>query len=510
MADEAASGWSGDDPGQLMVTDASARGERERSRKLLGQYATPSRVVRLLLDWLVRRAEDAFLDPACGDGRFLSHEHSTGVDCCGVNCALARERAPHARVHRVDFFEWAAATSERFDAVGGNPPFIRYQNFTGEIRRRASALSASLGASFSGLASSWAPFLVVAASMLRPGGRLGFVVPAEIGHSTYAGPLLTFLCRHFESVTVLALREKLFPRLSEDAWLVYAGGYGDGTEHIGLAVRDTVADLSALPPPDLRVPLPEWVRTGRRLRKYVLPRRILEHYDHLLASPDVVRVGEVAGVSVGYVTGANDFFHLRPSRAERLGIPRDVLRVAVRKSEHIPGPVVDAVVVGDWLARDLPVLLLDLSGVERLPGPVLNYLDSSEGVDARRRYKCRVRAPWYVVPGVTVPDAFMSCMSGGAPLLARNAADCVCTNSVLAVRLRAGVALSRLQSGWAHPLSRLSQELEGHALGGGMLKLEPGEAERIAVPLTPERLPEADEEVLMEGVDIALRWRHLP
>ena len=173
-------------------------------QKALGQYFTPPHVVAFLMRWLIRRPDDRFLDPACGDGRFLeAHPNATGVEFCAANCWAARLTAPSAHVHEADFFDWATTAAERFDAVGGNPPFIRYQHFAGETRKRAAKLAASMGANFSGLASSWAPFVIGAARLLKPGGRLAFVVPAEIGHATYAQPLIESLCGDYFNVVGL-------------------------------------------------------------------------------------------------------------------------------------------------------------------------------------------------------------------------------------------------------------------------------------------------------------------
>src|SRR5439155_12470889 len=124
-------------------------------------------------------------------------------------------------VHEADFFDWANRTRDCFECAAGNPPFIRYQHFAGETRARALALCRSMGADFSALTSSWAPFLVATCAMLHAGGRIAFVVPAEIGHAPYAKPLLRFLCFNFATVHLVAIREKLFPELSEDAWLLY-------------------------------------------------------------------------------------------------------------------------------------------------------------------------------------------------------------------------------------------------------------------------------------------------
>ena len=67
---------------------------------------------------------------------------------------------------------------------------------------------------------------------------MAFVAPAEIGHAPYAAPLLEYLVRHFEVVHVVAVREKLFPQLSEDCWLLYADGFGGSTEEIRFTPRD--------------------------------------------------------------------------------------------------------------------------------------------------------------------------------------------------------------------------------------------------------------------------------
>ena len=165
-----------------------------RSRKNAGAFYTPESVVATLARWAVRDQMDRMLDPACGDGRFLAcHRNSVGIDRDVGALHTARLRAPHARTYATDFFAWAAATDDRFDCAAGNPPFIRYQTFNGPTRAGALRLCTSLGASFSALTSSWAPFLVVTAALLKSGGRMAFVVPAEIGHAPYAAPLIDYL-----------------------------------------------------------------------------------------------------------------------------------------------------------------------------------------------------------------------------------------------------------------------------------------------------------------------------
>lgn len=113
--------------------------------------------------------------------------------------------------------------------------------------------------------------------------------------------------------------------------------------------------------------------------------------------------------------------------------------------------------------------------------PLAAYLESDGATAAMCRYKCRVRAPWYVVPNVAPPDMFLAYMSTDHPALARNDAGCVCSNAVHAVRLNANASAEQVLARWNRPLTHLSCELEGHPLGGGLLKLEPREAARVVL-----------------------------
>ena len=207
-----------------------------RDSKSLGAYFTPEAVADTLVRWAVRDPADLLLDPSSGDGRFIAlHPNSVGVERDPASVAEAAGRAPHATIVEAEFFAWASDDSRRFDCAAGNPPFIRYQRFNGATRRAALGYCRRLGVSFSGLSSSWAPFIVAAASKLRPGGRMAFVVPAEIGHAPYAVPLLDYLVGNFGFVHVVAIKEKVFPRLSEDCWLLFADNAGCRADGIRLS-----------------------------------------------------------------------------------------------------------------------------------------------------------------------------------------------------------------------------------------------------------------------------------
>ncbi len=366
------------------------------SRKHAGAYFTPDPIAASLIQWAIRAETDRMLDPACGDGRFVrAHRHSVGIEQNPQTAAAATAVAPWATVHEGDFFAWAAQSGERFDCAAGNPPFIRYQVFNGAVRARARNLCARLGAKFSGLASSWALFLVATAGLLKRGGRMAFVVPAEIGHAPYAAPLLEHLVQHFAVVHIVAVRDKLFPDLSEDCWLLYADGYGTSTHEIRFTALDAFTPMKRPPAVYQRVSVREWrLSWKRRLRPFLLPTEARDLYRQVADAPESRRLGDLASVGIGYVSGDNDFFHLRPSQAERFDIPERLLHPTVRNGRALSGRVLTRSIVQQWVKGDAPIYLLRLPKSLDVPSSVSRYLDTTEGRAAREAYKCRVRTPW--------------------------------------------------------------------------------------------------------------------
>ncbi len=337
---------------------------------------------------------------------------------------------------------------------------------------------------------------------------MAFVVPAEIGHATYSSPLLDYLVGHFATVHIVAVRSKLFPKLSEDCWLLYADGRGGRSTEIRFSALERIEAMKEPPRQYVAVSVKEW-RTlwGRRLRPFIMSPRARALYREAAEDRRSKKLGELGRIGIGYVTGANDFFHLRPSQAEKSGVPGAVLYPTVRNSRALPSHRVNMATVERWRRMDAPMWLLHLSRDMELPDSIHRYLDTAAGKAARQAYKCRTRDPWYVVPDVRIPDFFLAYMSGRTPSLVRNDARCACTNSVHGLQLEPGVSTHQIESLWNDPFVQLSCELEGHPLGGGMLKLEPGEAARIVLP-APAFLTRVDAQIVNDAIANMRAWRH--
>lgn len=215
----------------------------------------------------------------------------------------------------------------------------------------------------------------------------------------------------------------------------------------------------------------------------------------------------IASVGIGYVSGANDFFHLRPSEAERWRIPAGFLHPTVRASRMLPPGRLTAESLDRWRRNDEPMLLLRIRKDDDLPMSVRRYLDTDAGRAARTSFKCRTRTPWYAVPDIRVPDFFLTYMSGRSPNLVRNLSTASCTNTMHGVHLHDKSAASQLIRIWRTSFVRLSCEIEGHPLGGGMLKLEPREATRVVLP-DASLLSDLSGPAVEDALATLRTWRH--
>lgn len=502
--------------------------------KTLGAYYTDEQIAAFLVRWAIRTGAETVLDPSFGGGVFLGAACRRLVELGGMSrqvFGVELDAATHQSVSALlqetqsvdpgnlllsNFFEIAPSNGLAVDAVVGNPPFIRYQRFVGEDRKLALGRARAQNVRLSELSSSWAPFLVHSTAMLKPGGRLAMVVPTEIAYTAYSLPLLRHLAASFECVTFLTFRRKLFPDLNEDTLLVLADGKGAAGGGFRLRDLESAAELAGLFDDDseaiaqLQELNTHAISDGSaRLVEYYVSKRARSLYSELKQHPAIRRLGDLADVGIGYVTGANDFFHVSPEEVREWSIPRPYLRPAVRRGRSLSGL---RLTQSDWksgLGGKATGYLLAIEPDAEITGGLKAYLEYGEAKGVPNGYKCRTRTPWHSVPHVYKPDAFLSVMSGDRPRLVANDAGVVAPNSLHILRAHpaAGLTGDAIASLWQTSLSRLSVEIEGHSLGGGMLKLEPTEAERVLVACPSRAIARATD--LVEEFDRLVRSGHL-
>lgn len=477
-------------------------GDSAEQRKARGAFFTPQYVTDYLAEWAIRVASDRVLEPSCGDGAILDAAVRrlqmlgeappvTAYELHEASAEAARgvlaEHGHDGDVRVGDFL--ATNAHPTYEAVVGNPPYIRYQGFAGEARAHGMAAALAQGVRLSRLSSSWAPFVVHASGYLRPEGRLALVLPAELLSSNYAAEVRDFLLRRFAKLNVVLFGRHVFPGVQTEALLLLAEGTG-GTDTVRFATVDDARDLNGV-----RFDGAQTFQYGERWNGVLVTQAARESLGELKDAGTFTALAGWGRISLGAVTGNNKYFTLTPDQVREHGLSRvDVIPISPAGSSHLRA-LSFSNATHSKLGRDgLATMLFR----PETPSPAAwQYIALGEAMGVQDAYKCRARTPWWRTPLPAPPDLFVTYMNEETPQLAANPDGFHYLNSVHGLYLEDRhkelaelLALAALNSATA-----LSAEVTGRAYGGGILKLEPREAARLLVPAP--RLVRAHQDALM-------------
>jgi adenine-specific DNA-methyltransferase len=180
--------------------------------------------------------------------------------------------------------------------------------------------------------------------------------------------------------------------------------------------------------------------------------------------------------NIGYVAGDKKFFHPDNETVRQHQIPARSLKTAITATRALKG----AGLKTSSLCEGALSHLFSPDSTALTPGE-RRYIANGEQNLVSNRYKCRVREPWFMVPGVRTPDVVLSVFSE-RPILLINDAKYVASNSLLC-GYRQNVTSEGFAASWYTSLTRLQCELEVHALGGGVLVMVPREAGNVRLPV---------------------------
>jgi len=517
-----------------LITEKNTSIEKHR-----GAYMTPKLMADFLAEWAIRESSSLILDPSSGEGIFLK---------CAFNKLISLGSTPENAVKNIygiesdptlwqesvqdlermsvstkpnilkeDFFKYAANIIANggegiFDVVIGNPPYISFHRFQGEDRDAALNLSKGVGVILSQRTSSWAPYLICSSVLLKRDGRLAMVLPAELLTTDYGRPVREFLLKRFKSSTIVLFNKYIFNKTQQDVILLLASN-DDGLP-IGIR-KIEVNELASLSTNILKARA-ELTYSSRWLSNkwtnLITNENILRKVDELLPEGDVHLFKDVASVSIGQVTGDNNFFLLSESFTKKSKIKDKWLVPVVANAAAIPGAIFTTRDFNKLQSEDSRCYMLRIpSTTNVLSDKALSiYLADGKRQGVNQGYKCLNRWPWHSVPMQPVPDAFFTYMSGKYPRLVLNKKNAYSTNTIHNVRFNKNYNSEKIAAyivSFYSSLTGFSLEIMGRAYGGGVLKLEIGETNKIILPNLDRFAPRLIKRLasLLNEVDLAVR-----
>ncbi|NGZ15650.1 N-6 DNA methylase [Vibrio aestuarianus] len=494
----------------------------QTSQKLRGGYYTPQNLADYVTKWVLSKNPKTILEPSCGDGVFIQAvanndcDSSIELSCFELfdtEAALALERCKlnnldNATVTEGDFLVWANEQLNKqqpiFDGVLGNPPFIRYQFLEKNFQEQAQLVFEQLDLKFTKHTNAWVPFILSSLALLKDGGRLGMVIPSEISHVMHAQSLRSYLGHICSKILIIDPKEIWFEGTLQGAVIILAEKKKDSDDPSqGVGIVSVSGFEFLQDDPDVlfdntvgingETVEGKWTKATLDIDELKLIKKVIAH-------TDVRKFKDIAKVDVGIVTGANKYFLVDNETVASYELEK-FSHPMFGRSQHCPGIIYDEQQHIENQNKSLPTNFLYINEeYEDLSERVKSYIAIGEAEEYHKRYKCRIRKPWFKVPSVYSTEIGMLKRCHDAPRLIHNKVGAYTTDT--AYRITSTVTNpENLVCSFLNPLTAITAELEGRFYGGGVLELVPSEIEKLYIPIVEGLEHNVDElnQLIKEG-----------
>lgn len=364
-------------------------------RRDYGQFFTPFDVAVFMCRWAMSHGAKEVYDPSFGLGAFFAAAKS-------IDPAVSF-RASEIDPRILDFYsqtngspgalhlareDYLSAWNQRHAAIVCNPPYMRFQLFCNRDAVFAS-FEQNLHCRLSGYTNIASAFLIKSLSELLPSGRLAYIMPLEFLNTGYGKTIKSRLLANglLKALIRVNPEKEVFPDATTSVGIVLVAN--DGI--VSTVKFYTAPNLSCLPS------LLETTPTREVAIRDLKPEdKWLKHFDERHSnfhSCDLVTIDTYGSFNRGIATGANEFFAMSSSEAERHHLPRSAFLRCITKSAQVTKSIFTEEDLNALEAGDSPVLLLNVnSSVSSVVGDYLKY---GEERGYHERYLARVRTPWY-------------------------------------------------------------------------------------------------------------------
>lgn len=462
-------------------------------RRGVGAFYTPASIVDPMVRWVVERRPARVVDAGCGSGRFAANVVRrepnlpvVAIDLDPLATLLTRANlavlgAVNARVTHADYTSLTLETIDGTTAFIGNPPYVRHHDLSPAMKAWAADAGRRLGHPVSSLSGLHAYFFMATALHARPGDYGTFITSSEWLDVGYGAAIRHLLLNGLGGLSLTAFdpRSTAFDDVMTTAVVVsFEAGAHPATMRLGM-----VSSTDELAEP-VGFPVKREIMAAASRWTALFARASTDAAVHPIATGAPIRLGDIARVHRGQVTGANRFFVMTRERATELGL-LEWCRPAITAAED----VLDAAgVIRDTATRKL--LLCPPKELDRKAHPALDrYLrqgetrQPGEPVALMDRYVTRHRTPWWHLGKIPAPPIVASYMARRAPAFAVNPDRLALLNIGHGLWPREELSEVELDDLVSH-LNGLSAGFRGggRTYHGGLEKFEPREMEGLVVP----------------------------
>ena len=464
----------------------------ESDQKLRGGYYTPSYLCDFISSFVIDNKCKEILEPSFGDGNFLSSALRKKKDILLNGVEINKEefkkykntnKLRHNLINE-DFLEWYLGNNKKkYDGIIGNPPFVRYQYLDNHSQLNSEKIFKRFNLAFTMHTNLWVPFFIASIDLLKPGGKLGMIIPNEILYLPHAKSLRSFLKLKMSKIIILDCNELLFENTLQGTSVIFATKKIHDKEKSYLSINRLKKDLLHKDNTNKIIKDSVFKEIGNEEKWmiYLLNNDEIKALNYLKNKKEVKTFSDIASTDVGIVTGANKFFLINKETVHKYKLEK-YMHPMFGKSNHCKGVIFDAEQHKKNIEKNNPSFFLSIKKDTKINLALKKYLKIGEKEELQKRYKCSVREPWYSVPSVYSTSLALLKRSHKFPRLIFNKVKAYTTDT--AYRIKSfDIEEEKLSFCFINSLTALTAELEGRHYGGGVLELTPSEIERLLIPI---------------------------
>lgn len=444
-------------------------------RKKLGAYYTDNELVNFLVKKVIKKEPNNILEPSFGDGIFINSlkqnkykKNIVGIEIDKKTFSSYKINSSNTKIVNKNFLSY---NEQKFDAVIGNPPFVRTR-FLNTAQKKIAVNYYKKHLNLKSLSdpSIWLLFLYHSISLLNKGGTIAFILPYDFTFVSYAKPIWNLFFSKFGKINIYHTKKRYFKDILQDTIVFIAEDYGKKTNKLTY----TTSKKGILEKKNSKsiITINDILKDTKPFKRALLPKKffsIEKKINHKLEN-----LSETAKFHIGYVSGNKKYFH--PSK--------EIIKKFKIKQHSLIKTIADTAVLKNC---NLYTSQLKKSELNDLFYPIKpskadkNYILFGQKNNFDKQHKTKIRNEWYKVPLIKEPDYLISVFEE-FPVMILNDGNYMATNTFLCGYLKNINEKKILLNKWFSSLTKLYIELEVHSLGGGMIVMVPQEVGRIKLP----------------------------
>ncbi len=151
----------------------------------------------------------------------------------------------------------------------------------------------------------------------------------------YAQAVREAIGKRFARPSLYLVRERVFPDTDEASVVLLAEGWGEPAAQMRVAAVHSIRQFVQVCRDAENAARVAAADSTALRRGALLPQTWLEVYQRTVQRERVHYLGDLARIRIGVVTGANEFFVLRPSSVRDIGIKQHYLRPIVESARQL-------------------------------------------------------------------------------------------------------------------------------------------------------------------------------